>query len=151
MKHLQLSDLNQTELNLLEQAKLAANNFFNKRSNRRVGAALLCSDGSIYQGVSIRRTNVSSSTCAERMALDRAIFDKKYKYQTLVVVGYHDEKHPEEITAPCGLCRQILAEAEFNGDTRQPFAILLVSSDTTNIIKTDTDEIFPISYHGKEK
>ena len=151
MKQIKLSELDQTESNLLEQAKLAAQNYFNKRTNRRVDAALLCKDGSIYQGASIRRTNVSNSTCAERMALDKAIFDHKYEYTTLAIIGFHDDSKPDEIIAPCGLCRQILAEAEYNGNIGQTFTVILASSDLSNIIKTDTKELFPISYHGKEK
>jgi cytidine deaminase len=146
-----LSELDQTELNLLEQAKSAAQNYFNKRSSRRVGAALLCKDGSIYLGASIRRTNVSNSTCAERMALDKAIFDQKYEYTALAIIGYQDDSKPDEMIAPCGLCRQILAEAEYNGTTSQAFSVILASSNLSNIIKTDTKELFPIPYHGKEK
>jgi len=151
MKQIKLSELDQKELDLLEQAKLAAQKYFNKRTNRRVGAALLCNDGSIYQGTSIRRTNVSNSTCAERMALDKAMFDQKYEYTTLAIIGYLDDTKPDEIIAPCGLCRQILAEAEYNGKTSQVFSVILASSNLSNIIKTDTKELFPIPYHGKEK
>jgi len=151
MNTIKSSDLTTIELNLIEQAKLAAKNYFNKRSNRRVGAALLCKDGSIYQGTSIRRTNASNSTCSERMALDRAIFDKKYDYSTIVIVGYMNDEKLDEVTAPCGLCRQIMSEAEYNGDTNQPFTIILASPDLSNIIKTTTEELFPMPYHGKEK
>jgi len=149
MLQIKLSELNQVEINLLEKAKQAAENFLNKRSNRRVGAALLCDDDTIYQGASIRRTNVSNSTCAERMALDKAIFDKKFNYKMLAVVGFLDDTKPDEITSPCGLCRQILAEAQFYGETKQPIEVILASANLSNIIKTDTEELFPIPYLGK--
>jgi len=151
MKQIKLSKLKPKELNLLKKAKLAAENFLNNRTNRRVGAALLCQDGTIYQGVSIRRTNVSNSTCAERMALDKAISEKKYDYQLLAVVGFHDEDKLDEIVPPCGLCRQIFAEAESYNESNQPISILLASSDFSNIIKTDSRELFPISYIGKKE
>lgn len=151
MQTIKLSDLTPEELNLIEQAKLAAKNYFNKRSSRRVGTALLCEDGSVYQGASIRRTNASNSTCSERMAIDKATFDKKYEYKTMAIVGFIDDTKPDEVTAPCGLCRQIMAEAEFNGDSQHQFDIILASQDLTNIVKTTTSELLPFPYHGKEK
>lgn len=76
MQEIKYEDLSLEEKELLQAASDAGAHYFNKKGTRRVGAALLCENGKTYQGTSIRRTNVSNSTCAERMALDKALFDK---------------------------------------------------------------------------
>lgn len=149
MKETTYKQLTGSEKELLEQAKLAGDNFFNKKGTRHVGAALLCNDGKIYLGSSIRRTNVSNSTCAERMALDKAIFDKNYDYEMIAVIGFFDGKMENEIISPCGLCRQILSEAENYSGERRKIKLLLANEDFSKIIKTDSQEIFPISYQAK--
>lgn len=151
MEKVNKDSLSKTELNLLEKARSAADNHLNLRTPRKVGAALLCADGSIYQGASVQRKTVSSPTCAERMALDRAIFDKKYDYQLLATIGFFDDYEPDEIISPCGLCRQILAEAENYTGTRKSIPILLASPDLSNIIRTSSSELFPIAYLGGKK
>ncbi len=150
MEHIAYANLTTEEQQLLEKAKHAGEQYFNKNSTRRVGAALLCSNNKIYQGASIRRTNVSNSTCAERMALDKAIFDKCFEYKMLAVVGFFDGDRKDIIVPPCGLCRQILSEAEdYNGE-RKKITLLLSNRDFTDIIKTNSQELFPVAYQGRE-
>ncbi|MFZ2189691.1 MAG: hypothetical protein WA057_04400 [Candidatus Magasanikiibacteriota bacterium] len=149
MQETSLEKLNQIEKDLLDQAKQAGNHYWNKRGTRHVGAALLCTDGTAYEGTSVRRTNVSNSTCAERMALDKAIFDKNYNYEMIAIVGFYDGKMENEIISPCGLCRQILSEAENYSGENKKINILLANEDFSKIIKTDSQELFPISYQAK--
>ncbi|HBU06490.1 MAG TPA: hypothetical protein DEB09_00225 [Candidatus Magasanikbacteria bacterium] len=149
MKKISYNKLSEQEKNLLEQARGAGNQYWNKKGTRHVGAALLCVDGKIYQGTSIRRTNVSNSTCAERMALDKAIFDKNYNYKIIAIVGFYDGKMENEVISPCGLCRQILSEAENYSGKNKKINLLLANENVSKIIKTDSQELFPISYQAK--
>lgn len=73
MQEIKLEDLSPEEKELLQAASDAGAHYFNQKDTQRVGAALLCMNGKTYKGSNIRRTNVSNSTCAERMALDRAL------------------------------------------------------------------------------
>ncbi|MBI2436128.1 MAG: hypothetical protein HYV41_00050 [Candidatus Magasanikbacteria bacterium] len=149
MKDILFEQLTETQKNLLQQAKEAGSHYFNKKGTRRVGSALLCSDASVYQGTSIRRTNVSNSTCAERMALDKAIFEKKYSYETIVIVGFFDGEIEDELISPCGLCRQILSEAENYSGERRNIEVLMSNQNFSKIIQTTTQELFPIAYQAK--
>lgn len=149
MQDISYQYLNEIEKNLLDQAKQAGDHYWNKKGTRRVGAALLCSDGKVYLGTSVRRTNVSNSTCAERMALDKAIFDKNYDYEMIAIIGFFDDKMTNEIISPCGLCRQILSEAENYSGQIKKIDLLLSNEDFSKIIKTDSQELFPVSYQAK--
>lgn len=134
---------------LLQAASDAGLHYFNKKGTRRVGAALLCNNGKIYQGTSIRRTNVSNSTCAERMALDRALFDKCFDYKLLAIIGFYDNNSTKPVVPPCGLCRQIWSEAETYGQTKKAIPILIANEDFSKVISTDTQELFPLAYEGR--
>lgn len=149
MENISFEELSDKEQNLLQKAQEAGEHYWNKKGTRRVGVALLCSDGTIYQGTSVRRTNVSNSTCAERMALDKAIFDKNYNYHTIAIVSFFDGKMDNEIISPCGLCRQILSEAENYSGEKNKIELILASEDFSKIIKTDSQELFPVSYEAK--
>ncbi len=155
MENLDKNDLSEEHSLLLEKAREAGKRYINKKGTRHVGAALLCSNGKIYQGVSIRRTNTSNSTCAERMALDKALFDKCYDYTLLAIVGFFDNNskdgtgESDKLTPPCGLCRQIWSEAEGYGSHPNTIPILLANSDFSIVIKTDSQELLPLAYKAK--
>lgn len=104
-----------------------------------VGAALLCADGTIYEGANIENSSYGATNCAERTAFFRAIMDGKREFTAIAVVG---AKRGEEITsfcAPCGICRQVMAE--FCDKT---FEVLLFDG---NEVRTYTlDGILPESF-----
>lgn len=149
MQEIKFEDLSPEEKELLQAASDAGAHYFNKKGTRRVGAALLCENGKTYQGTSIRRTNVSNSTCAERMALDKALFDKCYDYKLLAIIGFYDDDSSKPVVPPCGLCRQIWSEAETYGQTGKAISILVANEDFSKIIRTDSQELFPLSYEGR--
>jgi cytidine deaminase len=148
MQELKYENLSQEEKELLQAASDAGAHYFNKKGTRRVGAALLCENGKTYQGTSIRRTNVSNSTCAERMALDKALFDRCYDYKLLAIIGFYDDDS-KVVVPPCGLCRQILSEAETYGQTHKAIPILIANDGFSTVIRTDSQELFPMAYEGK--
>jgi cytidine deaminase len=152
MKQIKFSELGKKEQSLLQEAKEAGARYINKKGSRHIGAALLCDDGKIYHGVSIRRTNTSNSTCAERMALDKALFDQNYDYALLAIVGFFDNNSndgsgkSDQLTPPCGTCRQILSEAQGYGTKMKAIPILLTNSDFSLVVKTDSQELLPLAY-----
>lgn len=70
-----------------------------------VGAALLCTDGTVYTGCNVENAALGAAVCAERTALVKAVSEGKRSFSRLAVAS----KSPEPCT-PCGLCRQMLAE-----------------------------------------
>lgn len=71
-----------------------------------VGAALLCSDGSVFTGCNVENCAYGSTICAERTALVKAVSEGHGNdFIKLAVVG-----NTSDYCWPCGACRQMLYE-----------------------------------------
>ena len=82
-------------------------------SGYKVGAALLCADGTVYQGCNIENASYGATNCAERTAFFKAVYDGHRAFTAMAVCGGKDGI----ITGyfpPCGICRQVMSE--FCGD-----------------------------------
>ena len=74
-------------------------------SGFKVGAALLLADGRIVTGCNIENASYGLTTCAERVALLKALSEGERDVKAIAVVA--DTTTP---TPPCGPCRQLLWE-----------------------------------------
>ncbi len=90
---------------LLEQARAATEEAYAPYSGFRVGAAMLCADGSVITGCNVENASYSLTICAERNALFAAVNQGKREFLALAIYVDSDEIFP-----PCGACRQVLAE-----------------------------------------
>lgn len=91
-----------------ELAKLAIeakNKAYAPYSDFRVGAALVTSSGKVFTGVNIENASFGATNCAERTAVFKAVSEGEKEIAALAVAG-----DSSEITYPCGICRQVLAE-----------------------------------------
>jgi len=68
-----------------------------------VGAALLTADARIIVGCNVENASYGLSSCAERNATFRAVAEGARRFEAIAVVT-------EGGVAPCGACRQVLAE-----------------------------------------
>ena len=89
---------------LLAKAREAMAKAVAPSSKFRVGAALLCDDGSVFTGC-----NIESPTylgiCAERVALFKALSEGQRRFREIAIVC-----GTNGACSPCGACRQILWE-----------------------------------------
>ena len=74
-----------------------------------VGAALLCEDGTLYEGCNIENASYTPTNCAERTAFFKAVSEGVREFRAICIVGGKDGKLTE-YTAPCGVCRQVMME-----------------------------------------
>jgi cytidine deaminase len=88
---------------LREKAKEASLNAYSPYSSAKVGSAIEMSDGSIYTGCNIENASYGGTICAERVAILKAVSDKKIQIEKVYV--YTKEGWP-----PCGMCRQVMSE-----------------------------------------
>lgn len=92
---------------LIRRAMSARENSYSPYSHFRVGAALLCEDGAVYEGCNIENRAYGPTNCAERTAFFKAISEGKRKFMAIAIVGGADEL---TWCYPCGVCRQVMAE-----------------------------------------
>ncbi len=97
------------EKELVDLAKKAAKNAYVPYSHHTVGAALLCKNGKVYLGCNIENAAYSPTNCAERTAFFKAVSEGEREFSAIAVVGGY-ELDFENYFAPCGVCRQVMAE-----------------------------------------
>lgn len=97
-----------TKTDLCKMAIEAMNNSYSPYSSYKVGAALLCDDGTVYTGCNIENASFSPTVCAERVAIFKAISENKYNFSMIAVAGGKDGEI-NGIFPPCGVCRQVIA------------------------------------------
>ena len=107
---------------LMELAKEAMTHAYAPYSRYLVGAALLCADGSVYQGCNIENAAYGPTNCAERTAVFKAVYDGHRDFTAIAVCGGKDGAIAG-VFPPCGVCRQVLREF-----CRDDFAIYLADS-----------------------
>jgi len=127
-----------THEELLEKAKLAKQNAYVPYSNFRVGAALLGKSGRIYLGCNIENAAYSPTNCAERTALFKAVSEGERAFEAVAVTSDSDD-----ITYPCGVCRQ--AMAEFSLDM-----MVISSNKDLKYNAVPLRELLPYAFTGKE-
>jgi cytidine deaminase len=70
-----------------------------------VGAALECSDGTVYTGCNVENAVYPAGICAERNAMFHAVAEGHTDFVRIVIAG-----RSEGYCVPCGICRQVMRE-----------------------------------------
>jgi len=108
-------------------------------SGYKVGAALLCADGTVYQGCNIENASYSPTICAERTAFFKAVYDGHRDFTAIAVCG-GKEGVISGAFPPCGVCRQVMREF-----CRDDFLLYLVGEGGTYETHT-LEEMLPLSF-----
>lgn len=98
-----------TKEQLATKAKEAMQKAYSPYSGYKVGAALLCKDGSVYTGCNVENASFSVTNCAERTAIFKAVSEGKTEFEAIAICGGKDGVI-EGLFPPCGVCRQVMRE-----------------------------------------
>ena len=118
---------------LMDCAIKARENAYSPYSHFAVGAALLCEDGTLYEGCNIENASYGLTNCAERTAIFKAVSEGHIKFKALAVVA--DTEGP---CAPCGACRQVMAEFKI--------PLVIMGNSMGNIKIVTIEELLPFSF-----
>ena len=124
--------------NLCKAALNALENSYSPYSKCKVGAALLCENGTVYTGCNIENASFSPTICAERTAFAKAISEGENKFTAIAVAAQRDGCPTAFL--PCGVCRQVMAEF-----CKNDFKILVVT-DKDNFEEYTLEKLLPDSF-----
>ena len=127
---------------LMELAKEAMQHAYVPYSGYKVGAALLCSDGTVYCGCNSENAAYSPTNCAERTAFFKAVYDGHRAFEAIAVCGGKDGVITGSFP-PCGVCRQVMRE--FCGDDFKVYLIHPEGYEAVNL-----KDLLPHSFSAKE-
>lgn len=125
-------------MSLLQRSINAKEHSHSPYSKFRVGAALLTDTGEIIDGCNVENASYGLSICAERTALVKAVSMGFKKFPAVAVTT-----DMEEFIAPCGACRQVIAEFGLECD------VYLVKSDLS-YKKISISELLPLTFTSAE-
>ena len=108
---------------LMELAKEAMTHAYVPYSGYKVGAALLCADGTVYSGCNIENAAYSPTNCAERTAFFKAVYDGRKDFVAIAICGGKDGVITGKFP-PCGVCRQVMREF-----CDQDFQVYMITPD----------------------
>lgn len=100
-----LLELTEDDFALIRAAAQARENAYAPYSQFAVGAAIRTADGAVFAGCNVENVSYGLTVCAERNAVAAAVAAGKGELTAIAIVTGGDEP-----SAPCGACRQVLAE-----------------------------------------
>jgi cytidine deaminase len=126
---------------LVEAAQRAVERAYAPYSNYKVGAAVLTDedDEEVFAAANVENASYGLSLCAERNALTAAISSGARSVVALVVATASSPP-----AAPCGACRQMLAE--FAADTT-PIVLVNPSGER---VETSLGELLPRAFRLRD-
>ena len=113
-------------------------------SNFKVGAALLAKNGQVYTGCNIENAGYTATNCAERTAFFKAVSEGVKDFQAICVVG-GKAGVLTEYAAPCGVCRQVMAEF----CDPKAFRVLMARTET-DYRECSLEEVLPFGFTKEE-
>ena len=101
-----------------------------------VGAVLVGSNDEVFGGCNVENSSFSLTICAERVAMHTAVAAGVREFSYLVLSSHG-------AVAPCGACRQVLAEFAPN------LKLFLISPEAPEIQQRyDLQELLPAAFSG---
>lgn len=125
---------------LIERAFSAMEHAYAPYSNYHVGACVKTKDGTFIPGVNVENASFGLTNCAERSAVFAA-YSLGYRKDDIEMIAIVSDG--DRLAAPCGACRQVLAEL-----LGQDTPILLSNRQDEKI--TTIKELLPMSFTSED-
>lgn len=123
---------------LVVRAKEVRKYCYTPYSHFNVGAAILTKSGKVYTGCNIENATFSPTICAERVAISKAVSEGEKEFKAIAIIGGKGDDI-SEFCAPCGVCRQVMAEF-----CDKDFKIILTNGKENRMYTLE--ELLPLSF-----
>ena len=127
---------------LMNEAQKARAKAYTPYSRFKVGAALLTKSGKVYTGCNIENAGYSATNCAERTAIFKAVSEGERDFEAIAIIG-GKEGTTSPFCAPCGVCRQVIAEF-----CKKDFKIILGNEEKYEVYTLDT--LLPFAFTNED-
>ena len=145
IKVAQLSELSETDRQLINMAIEGTSRSYAPYSHFHVGAAILLANGKMFIGCNQENAAFPAGICAERSAIFAA--GAQYPDQAVLTLAITARNTKGELidepASPCGTCRQVIIETETR--FKHPVRILLYGRKRTFIIDS-IKQLMPLSF-----
>ena len=131
-----------SDLELMKLAEEARTKAYAPYSGFSVGAALLTKSGRVYTGCNIENAAYTPTNCAERTAFFKAVSEGERAFEAIAVVGGKGD-NIAEMCAPCGVCRQVMAEF-----CDKDFRVVLGNAEKIAVYKLQ--DLLPLSFSSED-
>lgn len=149
MKNQNLSKLSGDDLRLLLAAKAACENSYNPYSGFSVGAAILLLGGKIISSANGENAAYRPGLCAESSVIYASSGSGNRVFSKIAVIAIGKNGVPtENITTPCGVCRQTIFEfAQVSGIDIE---VIMSNTEMTKILKWKISRLLPLAFGPKD-
>ena len=121
---------------MMKKAWEASTHAYVPYSKFKVGACVLCMDGTFFIGSNVENASYGLTNCAERSAL-YSCYSHGYRKKDILAIGIVNDS--ENLITPCGACRQVLKEL-VNKDTK----IVLENKKQRKLVTIE--ELLPMAF-----
>lgn len=144
-------DLGSSDQQLLGAAKQALELAYNPYSHFFVGAAVLTEVGKVITGSNVENAAYGPSICAERSALMRTNAEGLGSTcVAIAVVARNGDSPTGAITAPCGVCRQVIYEFSYRSGVDEEFKMILATTNFEEVVVTNIGKLLPLAFGPKD-
>jgi len=138
-------ELSLEEQTLIKNAKSSFKNAYAPYSGFLVGSSILLENGEVINGSNQENVAFPSGLCAERVALFYAGSQyPKIVIKTIAVSALSKSFDINNIVAPCGACRQVMAE--YQQKQNSEIRILLHSPNDDVLIAHSVQDLLPFMF-----
>ena len=145
IKVAQLSELSETDRQLINMAIEGTSRSYAPYSHFHVGAAILLANGKMFIGCNQENAAFPAGICAERSSIFAA--GAQYPDQAVLTLAITARNTKGELidepASPCGTCRQVIIETETR--FKHPVRILLYGRKRTFVIDS-IKQLMPLSF-----
>jgi len=143
------SELSADDRMLVSEAKASMKNAYAPYSHFHVGAAVLLENGKIILGNNQENASYPTGLCAERVAIFSAGANYPgIRIKAIGIAAYSDHFNVDKPVAPCGACRQAIAEYEhlYKNNIR-----IYMSGETGKILVAENvGSLLPFQFNGDD-
>ena len=124
----------------IEQLKEINKNAYAPYSNFKVSSVLVTKSGKVFTGTNVENLSYGATMCAERVAIFNAVSSGEMDFDTIYLYSTNSNGE-HNITPPCGLCRQVMAEFAINMN------VVMVSDE--KIVTQTVKELLPLAFDNQ--